>query len=272
MSQLPSFDLTGKVAVVTGGAGIIGTVVCRALAAQGANVAIVDLDSTAAVLTAAAIESDYPGRAVGLACDVSNPASVAEMTRKVVERFGAIHVLHNNAATKGPDLDAFLESFESYSLETWRQVMAVNIDGMFLVAQAIGKQMILQGQGGSIIQTASIYGLVGPDFGIYDGSSYNGRPITTPAVYSASKAAVVGLSRYLATYWGPKGIRVNTLVPGGVESGQNDAFKSLYNAHTPLGRMAERDEIAGAVIYLASDASRYVTGQTLAVDGGWTAW
>ncbi len=271
MSKAPSFDLTDKVAIVTGGAGIIGTTVCRALAAQGANVAVVDLDGPAADRTAAGIAADFPGRAFGLCCDVSDPASVAGMTTKIVERLGAIDVLHNNAATKGPDLGAFLEPFETYSLETWRHVMAVNIDGMFLVAQAVGNQMIRQGRGGSIIQTASIYGLVGPDFGIYEGSDYNGRPITTPAVYSASKAAVIGLSRYLATYWGPKGIRVNTLVPGGVESGQNDAFKDRYGARTPLGRMAERDEIAGAVIYLASDASRYVTGQTLAVDGGWTA-
>lgn len=271
MSATLTFDLTGKVAIVTGGAGIIGTAVCRALADHGAEIAVVDLDSSAALRTAEAIADEFDGRAAGFACDVADPASVDAMTAAVVKRFGAIHVLHNNAATKGPSLDAFLEPFETYSLDTWRQVMAVNIDGMFLVAQAVGKQMVSQGLGGSVIQTASIYGLVGPDFDIYEGSLYNGRPITTPAVYSASKAAVVGLSRYLATYWGPQHIRVNTIVPGGVESGQNDTFKTRYGARVPLGRMAEREEIAGAVVYLASDAARYVTGQTLAVDGGWTA-
>jgi len=266
------FDLTGKAAVVTGGAGIIGAAVCEALASHGAEVAVVDIDAAAAVKTAGSIAEACGTRTLGIACDVSNPASVAEMTAAVIDRFGAIHILHNNAATKGAKLDAFLEPFETFSPEVWREVMAVNIDGMFLVAQAVGRRMVEQGAGGSIVQTASIYGIQGPDFGIYEGSAYLGRPITTPAVYSASKAAVVGLSRYLATYWAAKGIRVNTLVPGGVESGQNEIFKARYGARTPMGRMADRREIADAVVFLASDAASYITGQTLAVDGGWTAW
>ena len=129
-----------------------------------------------------------------------------------------------------------------------------------------------QGQGGSVIQTASTYGIVGPDFRIYEGSSYLDHEITTPAVYSASKAAVCGLTRYLATYWAKEGIRVNTLVPGGIESGQNEKFIENYGARTPLGRMASADEMVGAVVFLASDASSYMTGQMLVVDGGWTAW
>ena len=150
--------------------------------------------------------------------------------------------------------------------------MSVNIDGMFLVAQAVGKQMVQQGKGGSIIQTASIYGVMGPDQRIYEGSSYLGRPINTPVAYSTSKTAVVGLTKYLATYWADKNIRVNTLTPGGVESGQNDDFKRRYTARIPMGRMAEQDEMAGALIYLASDASSYVTGQNIVVDGGLEAW
>ena len=150
--------------------------------------------------------------------------------------------------------------------------MSVNIDGVFLVAQAVGKQMIKQGHGGSIIQTSSTYGLVGPDFGIYEGSEYMGCRITTPAAYAASKGAVVQLTRYLATYWGDQGIRVNTLVPGGIESGQNETFQKNYGARVPLGRMAFVDEMVGAVVYLASDASSYMTGQMVVVDGGWTAW
>ena len=150
--------------------------------------------------------------------------------------------------------------------------MAVNVDGMFLVAQAVGKRMVEQGKGGSIIQTASTYGIVGPDQRIYEGSEYLGRQINTPAAYSTSKAAVVGLTRHLATYWGDKRIRVNTLVPGGIESGQNDVFRRNYATRTPLGRMARRDEMIGAVVYLASDASSYMTGQMIVCDGGWTAW
>ena len=140
------------------------------------------------------------------------------------------------------------------------------------MAQAVGRQMAAQGEGGSIIQTSSTYGLVGPDFRIYEGSKYLGHQITTPCFYATSKTAVIGLTRYLATYWAKQGIRVNTLVPGGVESGQNEQFQKLYGERTPLERMAHVDEIVGTVVYLASDASSYMTGQMMVVDGGWTAW
>ena len=146
--------------------------------------------------------------------------------------------------------------------------MSVNIDGMFLVAQAIGKQMIKQGKGGSIIQTASIYGVMAPENSIYEGSFYLDRQINTPAVYTTSKAAVIGLTKHLASYWAEKGIRVNTLTPGGIESGQNDEFKRRYSARVPMGRMANAPEMVGALLYLASDASSYVTGQNIIVDGG----
>ena len=150
--------------------------------------------------------------------------------------------------------------------------MAVNIDGMFLVAQAVGNQMVKQGKGGSIIQTASIYGILASDKRIYEGSFYLGRQINNPGVYTTSKAAVVGLTKYLAAYWADKGIRVNTLIPGGVESGQNEIFKERYSARVPLGRMAQADELVGALIFLASDASSYVTGQNIIVDGGLSVW
>jgi len=180
--------------------------------------------------------------------------------------------LHNNAASKSVDLDAFFASFEDYSPAEWRRIMGVNIDGMFFVAQAVGRQMIEQGSGGSIIQTSSIYGIRASDKRIYEGSSYMGRQISNPAVYSAYKAAVVGLTKYLAAYWADHGIRVNTLVPAGVESGQNETFKMRYSSRVPMGRMARPEEMVGALIFLASDASSYVTGQELVVDGGLSAW
>ena len=151
-------------------------------------------------------------------------------------------------------------------------MMAVNLDGMFLVAQAVGAAMSRQRIGGSIIQTSSIYGIMAPDQRIYRGSRYRGRTINTPAVYSASKAGVIGLTQHLATYWAKDNIRVNALVPGGVESGQNAKFKRRYSLRVPMMRMARADELIGALIFLASDASSYTTGQNITIDGGLAAW
>ena len=265
------FSLANKVVVVTGGAGLLGQVFCQALVDVGADVAIVDLDLASAETVAQRINKSDEQRVIAFGSDITSPESVTQMVANVVKQLGRIDVLVNNAASKGSSLDAFFESFEDYSLKTWREVMSVNIDGLFLVAQAVGKQMKKQG-GGSIIQTSSIYGVVAPDQRIYEGSEYNGRPINTPAVYSASKSAVNGLTNYLATYWASSKIRVNSLTPGGIASGQNSEFKKNYSNRVPLGRMGEASELVGALIYLASDASSYVTGQNLIVDGGLSAW
>ncbi len=259
--------LDGQVAVVTGGAGILGRQFCAGFAAAGARVVVVDLSEDAACETAAAIGP----LAEGFACDVADPTSVKACVAAVAERFGRIDILANNAATKTADVRAFFAPFEDYRLDTWREVMSVNIDGMFLMAQAVGPHMIAAGRG-SVIQTASIYGLVGPDGRIYEGSDYLGGPINTPAVYSASKAAVVGLTKWLATHWARHNVRVNALVPGGVGSGQNTEFAGKYASRVPMGRMAQANEMVGPMLFLASDAASYVTGQVLAADGGWTAW
>lgn len=268
MSPLNTFRLDGKVALVTGGAGILGRGFARGLAEAGAHVAVVDIHADAV----AAAASEIGPNAEGFVCDVADPDSVKDCVAAVLARFSAIDILHNNAATKTADPRMFFASFEDYSLKTWREVMSVNIDGMFLMAQAVGSGMVRRGRGGSIIQTASIYGLTGPDSRIYEGSNYLGGPINTPAVYAASKAAVVGLTKWLATHWAQAGIRVNCLVPGGVSSGQNSVFSEKYSNRVPLGRMARAEEMVPALLYLASEASSYVTGQVLAVDGGWTAW
>lgn len=234
---------------------------------------MLDVDPASADATAAAVAAALPSaELVSVACDVSDAASVKDAVARVAAAFGGVDILHNNAATKTADLARFFDPFEDYTLSTWREIMGVNIDGMFLMAQAVGRQLLQQGRGGSIVQTASIYGVVAPDQRIYEGSQYLGRPINTPAVYSASKAAVVGLTRYLAAYWGDKGIRVNALTPGGVESGQNDVFSRRYAERVPLGRMARADEMESALLFLASDASSYVTGQNIVVDGGLTCW
>lgn len=268
-----SLDLSGKVAVVTGGGGILGRGFCTALAAHGARVAVVDISQASVQETVQAVERELPGSvARGYDVDITNPVAVRGMTERIVADFGAIHVLHNNAASKSSNVRAFFTPFEDYPLEIWREVMSVNLDGAFLVAQSVGAQMVRQGTGGSIVQTASIYGVVGPDQRIYEGSDYLGGPINTPAVYSASKGAIIALTRHLATYWAKAGIRVNTLTPGGVESGQNSVFRDKYAGRVPMGRMGRADEMQAALVFLASDASSYITGQNLVVDGGLTCW
>jgi len=270
--SLSNFQLVDKVAVVTGGAGIIGKHFCRGLAEAGAHVAILDIDKPSALELAGELKNHFEIEAIGYQCDVSNVESVTKSIKKVVGDFGQIDVLLNNAATKSDDLGAFFSTFEDYELEQWQKIMAVNIDGMFLVAQAVGKQMKSQGCGGSIIQIASIYGIMAPDPRIYDGATYLGHQINTPAAYSVAKAGVIGLSRYLATYWASANIRVNSITPGGVESGQNERFKANYSNRVPMKRMANASEMVGAMIYLASDASSYVTGQNLVIDGGLSVW
>lgn len=266
------FDLSGKTALVTGAAGVLGRRFCAGLAEAGANVVAVDLDLSAVEGLAGALERDNGRRCVGIACDVTDPQAVEAMIARILETFGRLDIVHSNAATKTSDLGEFFAPLESYSMDTWHAVMAVNLDGMFLVCRAAGTAMVRSGRGGSIIMTSSIYGMLAPDARIYEASQYLGRKINTPAVYAASKAGVIGLARYLSTYWAAHNVRVNALTPGGVESGQNESFQRAYGARVPLGRMARADEIVGAMLFLASDASSYMTGQNLVVDGGFSAW
>lgn len=272
MSYLDRFDLKGRGAIVTGAVGILGRPFCEGLAEFGANVAVVDLDEATCRDFASELSKRHGIRAVGIGCDITDPVAVSGMVDEAASSIGDIQILHNNVGGKTPDLDAYFASFENYSLAEWQRVMAVNIDGVFLVDQAVGRRMVAQGKGGSIIHIASIYGAMAPDQRIYEGSEYLGRAINSPAVYSASKSAVIGLTRFLATYWADKGIRVNCISPGGAESGQNDTFKKRYSARIPLGRMAQREEMVNTLIWLASDASSYVTGQNIMVDGGLSVW
>lgn len=272
MSYFDKFSLKGKNAIITGGAGILGSHFCRGLADAGANVVIVDINIERANELAQEITKQYNVKAIGIYCDLTSEKSIEEMVEKVKTDFGQIHILHNNAAGKSSNLEAFFAPFEEYDLAQWKEIMSTNLDSMFLVAKHVGKVMKEQGNGGSIIQTASIYGVMGPDNRIYEGSYYLDREINTPAIYSASKGGVVALTKYLATYWAKDGIRVNTITPGGVESGQNEIFKCNYSNRIPLGRMARAEEMVGALIYLASEASSYVTGHNILIDGGLSAW
>lgn len=264
------FDLSGKVAVVTGGTGILGKLYCERLAEAGAEVVVADLDSGRCEKLADEIRKETGVNAEGYAVDLADENSVKAWAKQIISVHGSVDVLVNNAAAKSPQFFAPLEQFP---LEDWNSVMAVNITGMFLTVRELGPSMAAEGKG-SIINISSIYGVVGPDQRIYEGSWYEemGGSINTPLIYSVTKGAVISLTKYLATYWGSRGVRVNTLTPGGVSSGQNNVFNEKYSSRVPLGRMARAEEMVGALMFLASDASSYVNGHNLIVDGGWTAW
>jgi NAD(P)-dependent dehydrogenase (short-subunit alcohol dehydrogenase family) len=273
MKSASEAPLVGRRVLVTGAVGILGTALTAAVARAGGDVILVDLDDAATAEAAARIAKAFDVQAVGLSCDLGDSTQTAKLVERAeVTIGGVVDVVVNNAATKGSSLEEFLAPLHSHSARNWREVMSVNLEGAFDVARTFGLRMIEAGAKGSIVQISSIYGAMGPDFRVYEGSEYKGLPITSPAVYSASKAALIGLTRYLATAWGPHGIRVNAICPGGVRSGQNETFRSRYGDRVPLGRMAEPDEIADPVVFLASGAARYVTGQVLMIDGGLSAW
>lgn len=270
------FDLTGRAAIVTGGVGLLGMEFCRTLAEAGAAVAVVDLN--AEKCAASATDLTHAGyRALGVPTDITRPESVNAMVKTVVEAFGRIDILVNSAALDPKfDPDAVAKGiapgkFEEYPLEQWNAALNVNLTGAFLVTQAVAKQMVAQGKKGSIINICSTYGLNGPDQRIYrkpDGSQLAFKPI----YYTVTKAGIVGFTKYLAAYYMETEIRVNMLTPGGVYNNHDETFVKNYSAKTILGRMARKDEMNGALLFLASDASSYMTGSNLVVDGGWTAW
>jgi len=276
MTIQEKFNLAGRAAVVTGGGGLLGAEFCRTLAEAGAAVAVVDLNAGAAAKVAEGLaKTGY--RALAAPTDITQPESVNAMLEKVVSGFGRLDILVNSAALDPKfDPDAVAKgiapgSFEEYPLEQWNAALNVNLTGMFLVTQVCVKQMLAQGKKGSIINICSTYGLNGPDQRIYrkpDGS----QPAYKPVYYTVTKAGVLGFTKYLAAYYMETEIRVNALTPGGVFNNHDETFVKNYSAKTVLGRMARKDEMNGALLYLASDASSYMTGNNLVVDGGWTAW
>jgi NAD(P)-dependent dehydrogenase (short-subunit alcohol dehydrogenase family) len=271
-SSLSIFNLVGKVAIVTGGAGLLGAEIAEGLVAHGASVILVDIDDARGSKVVEQLKIRLSEQVSFMKCDLTVENDVINLVQKIISRFGKIDILVNNAAGKSNDLQKFFLPFEEYDVETWKKIIDLDLTSMFLVAREVGKCMVGQKTGGSIIQTSSIYGLIAPDQRIYRDSEYMGHSINSPAVYSAAKSGVVGLTKYLAAYWGKNGIRVNNLVPGGVFSGQNQNFVENYSARVPLGRMGNPSDVVGACIFLASDASSYITGQNLIVDGGLSCW
>ena len=275
MTIQEKFDLSGRVAVVTGGVGLLGTEFCRTLAEAGAAVAVVDLNAPASQAAADTLtKSGY--YALALPTDITKPDSVNDMVEKALAEFGRIDILVNSAALDPKfDPEAVKRgitpgAFENYPLDQWHAALNVNLTGMFLVTQACVKPMLAQGKQGSIINICSTYGLNGPDQRIYikDGA----RVAFKPVYYTVTKAGVMGFTKYLAAYYAETEIRVNALTPGGVFNNHEEYFVKNYSAKTILGRMANKDEMNGALLFLASDASSYMTGNNLVVDGGWTSW
>jgi NAD(P)-dependent dehydrogenase (short-subunit alcohol dehydrogenase family) len=267
MNQL--FSLKNKTAIVTGALGLLGKKHCEALAEAGANVVVADIDEAAAEGFAASLGKQH----IGLSVDVTSSDSLKTARDKILAKYQTIDILVNNAAIndmfENPGLAKELSAFENYPLDAFKKSLDVNVTGVFLASQVFGSVMAEQGSG-SIINIASTYGMVGPDQSIYRDERGQQTFYKSP-VYPVTKGAVVNFTRFLAAYWGNKGVRVNTLSPGGVENSQNDFFIQNYSAKTLLGRMARPTDYQGALIFLASEASTYMTGANLVVDGGWTA-
>jgi NAD(P)-dependent dehydrogenase (short-subunit alcohol dehydrogenase family) len=254
MSSDP-FSLDGRVAVVTGGAGQLGRAMVAGLEERGAEVAVFDL------------------AAERYRVDVTDRAQLEDAVDEVVRELGVPHVLVNAAALdSAPDAPAEeVGPFESYPEASFDEVMSVNVKGTFLPCQLVGARMAAAGRG-SIVNVSSVYGMLSPVQDLYAFRRRGGEEFFKPVAYSVSKSALYNLTRYLATYWAKSGVRVNTLTLAGVANDQPPEFVQAYAARMPLGRMADVGEVVGPVVFLASDASSYVTGANLVVDGGWSAW
>ncbi len=256
------FDLSDRVAVVTGGMGQLGSVYAEGLAGRGMRVAIFDVAA-----------GDTPDGVTAYEVDVTDRAALEQAAGAVEAEWGVPHLLVNNAGLDSPP-DAPADDvgpFETYPEESFDAVMDVNVKGTFLACQVVGGAMAREGRG-SIVNVSSIYGLLSPVQDLYEFRRESGETFVKPVAYSVSKSAILNLTRYLATYWAKAGVRVNTLTLAGVWNDQPAEFLEAYNARVPMGRMLRAEEALGAVVFLGSDASSYVTGANLVVDGGWSAW
>ena len=272
-SILKKFDMSGKTVIVTGAAGLLGKQFSLAIAQAGANVLLADLAEDVAHANAAELLS-LGLNAASTRVDVTDPKSAEAMVETALDAYDRVDVLINSAALD-PKFDSAnagsqgANAFETYALDSWRQALDVNLTGTFLATQAAVQPMLSQGQG-VVVNICSTYGLVGPDQRLYERP--DGSRSFKPVYYSVTKAGILGFTRYLATYYAGKNIRVNALTPGGVFNDHDETFTNQYNSRTVLGRMAHIDEMSAAMLFLCSDASSYMTGSNLVVDGGWTAW
>jgi len=272
-----SFDLTGRVAVITGGAGRLGGRHAEAVAECGGIPVLLDLDPERLDAAIVSIRREYGVAALGIACDITNPVAVQAAGSEVLGKLGRVDILINNAANDPKVTGAGLDRnralrLETFDLAIWERDIAVGLTGALLCCQVFGQQMARQGRG-VILNVASDLALIAPDQRLYrvPGLPEEQQPVK-PVTYSVIKAGLIGLTRYLATYWAGCGVRANAICPGGVYDGQSGEFVGKLAQLIPLGRMAAADEYKAAVAFLVSDASSYMTGASLVVDGGRTAW
>ena len=266
------FSLGNRHILVSGGAGLLGPYFSESLLVAGANVSLLDIESHSLKQVVERLQPKFGERIKGYCCDITNSTEVADIIDRI-EQDQPIYGLVNAAAidpkTDTLNIDEIEGDFLSYSVDQWRLSMDVNITGTFILSQAVGRQLMARNVG-AIVNVSSTYGLSGPDQTLYE-EGCPGRRFKKPGDYPTSKAAVIGFSRYLAAYFSGTNIRVNCLVPGGVYNGHSKEFVEAYSARTIMKRMAQPTEFGGALVFLLSDASSYVTGTTLIVDGGWTA-
>jgi NAD(P)-dependent dehydrogenase (short-subunit alcohol dehydrogenase family) len=265
MNSKNLFDLSGRVAIVTGGAGLLGPEHAMALADYGAIVYLADISEQNCTRVIADIQSKGYQNVYQASIDVTDKDSWDMLLKRVLSEHKRIDILINNAAyTNQSKSTAFETGFENYPVEEWNAMMNVNLTSVFLGCQVIGSEMVARGKG-SIINVASLYGVVSPNHNLYPETG-----IFQPVAYSVSKHGVIAFTKYLSTLWASKGVRVNTLTPGGVFNNHTDPFLERFSRLNPSGRMSRKDELRGAIVYLASDASSYTIGHNLIVDGGWT--
>ncbi|BHH82686.1 SDR family oxidoreductase [Desulforhopalus sp. 52FAK] len=267
------FNVIDKVAVITGGMGQLGVIYAVALVEQGARVAVLDLETNPKLEDNNFSRYCEEGSIKSYVVDITNLNELQSVSDRIKNDLGTVDILINNAALDSPpDAPASeVGPFESYPESSFDSVMDVNVKGTLLCCQIFGKEMA-EGNGGSIINISSIYGILSPCQDIYDFRRTEGEEFYKPVAYSVSKSAILNLTRYLATYWAKAGVRVNTLTLAGVFNNQPQEFLEEYCKRMPVGRMAEAEEFVGPVLLLASDASSYMTGSNLVVDGGWSAW
>lgn len=260
------FGLNGKVFVITGGGGMLGEEHAKAVAEFGGTPVVADLRYD----KAREVASKTGGFPVQM--DVCNPASCKATLRAVMDKYGRIDGLVNNAAKNPEPGDGSMKRFETLSLEAWDRDLSVGLKGAFVSSQVFGSALASQGTG-TIVNVASDLGIIAPDQRIYrkPGIPDDQQP-TKPVTYSVVKGGLIMLTKYLASYWADKGVRVNSVSPGGVYTNQDSDFVSRLTNLIPMGRMAKRDEYRGVIVFLCSDASSYMTGSNIVVDGGRTCW